>query len=190
MAGKINPSRTACVVALLPAGAEVKKGSGAFFSSKATSAPQCDVTEKKKAPDPFFTRVGSGYEAAAELLSGPVSALLVDLGMLQAEHASLLKLAAGLDVPVVAFGTLSAAFDGEALAGVRLVGAEEVPEALREVTGIKGTDTLIEETDTSVAEREPIKVSVPLIATEEKKAPDPFFTKPLTSDELDALLRD
>ena len=149
-------NRMACVVALLPAGAEVKK-----------------------APDPFFTRVGSGYEAAAELLSRPVSALLVDLAALPATHAGLLKLAAGLDVPVVAFGTVSASLDGSALAGVRLVGAEDVSDALREVK--KGSGAFFSSKATSTPQRD---------VTEEKKAPDPFFTEPLTRDELDALLSD
>ena len=160
MAGKINPSRMACreqsrkacIIALLPAGA----------------ADRLSMN---------LVRVGSGYEAAAELLSGPVSALLVDLGMLQAAHAGLLKLATGLNVPVVAFGTVSVALDGSALAGVRLVGAEEVPETLREIMNVEAVETG-EAADDSLSGR--------FVAEESPCLSD----KPLTMDELDALLRD
>ena len=124
-----------------------------------------------------LVRVGSGYEAAAELLSGPVSALLVDLGMLQAAHAGLLKLAEGLNVPVVAFGTVSVALDGSALAGVRLVGAEDVSEALRGITNVEAVET-------GEAMNEPL--SGRFVAEESPRLSD----KPLTRDELDALLRD
>ncbi len=154
MAGKTDPSRMACreqsrkacVIALLPAGAAERLSMN-------------------------LVRVGSGYEAAAELLSGPVSALLVDLGMLQAAHAGLLKLATGLNVPVVAFGAVSVALDGEDLAGVRLVGAEEVPETLREIVAGEAVD-------------EPL--SGRFVAEESPR----LLNKPLTRDELDALLRD
>ncbi len=149
----------ACVVALLP-----------VFDPEAQ-------TRRAGAADRLsmnLVRVGSGYEAAAELLSGPVSALLVDLSILTPAHAGLLKLAAGLDVPVVAFGTVSAALDGSALAGVRLVGAEDVPEALREVMSGEAVEAVDEPlTGQFIPEETPC-----------------LFNKPLTMDELDALLRD
>ncbi len=75
----------------------------------------------------------SGYEAAAELLSGPSSALLVDLGRITAPHVPLLALAGRLKVPIVAFGTVSASLPASTFAAVRLVSAERVGEALEEV---------------------------------------------------------
>ena len=83
-------------------------------------------------------RAGSGYEAAAELLSAPASALLVDLGRLSASHVPLLALAGKLEVPIVAFGTVSASLPGSALAAIRLVSAENAAEAVNEILSAPG----------------------------------------------------
>ncbi len=149
MAGNTGPSRRPRVIALLPGGSTALTAGG-FFR---------------------LIRVGSGYEAAAELLGGPASALLVDLAMLTERHGSLLKLAAGLDVPVVAFGTISSAIDGTALAGVRLVGAEQAGEVLRSLAN--GEAVVEEPADDPAVEEAPV-----------------MSGKPLTREELDALLSD
>jgi len=60
----------------------------------------------------------SGYEAAAELLIAPASALLVDLGRITRSHVRLLDLAGRVGVPVVAFGAISATLSGATLAEV------------------------------------------------------------------------
>ncbi len=153
MAGKADPSRMACVIGLLPA------GSVPIISGLTT--------------DGFFrlVRVGSGYEAAAELLAEPASALLVDLSMLTVRHKPLLKLAGKLNVPVVAFGTVSSAIDGSALAGIHLVGAEQAGETLRNLV-----------TGEVVAE--------PAAGPPAAEEPPCMFDKPLTREELDALLSD
>jgi hypothetical protein len=83
-------------------------------------------------------RAGSGYEAAAELLSAPTSALLVDLGRLTGPHVPLLALADKLKVPIVFFGTVSASLPGSALAAIRLVSAEHVAEALSSMLSSPG----------------------------------------------------
>lgn len=77
-------------------------------------------------------RTTSGYEAAAELLAGPASALLVDLGRITAAHVPLLALAGRLEVPVVAFGTVSASLPGSALSALRLVGVQDIAAAIEE----------------------------------------------------------
>jgi hypothetical protein len=82
-------------------------------------------------PEVQILRAASGYDAAAQLLLGPVSALLVDLSRLTPAHAGLLQLARRLEVPVVAFGAVGGALDGAVLASVRLVPAEQVPSALQ-----------------------------------------------------------
>lgn len=80
----------------------------------------------------------SGYEAAAELLIAPASALLVDLGRITRSHVRLLDLAGRVGVPVVAFGAISATLSGATLATMRLVSAENVSAALAEVLSAPG----------------------------------------------------
>ncbi|HAU38411.1 MAG TPA: hypothetical protein DCX07_11950, partial [Phycisphaerales bacterium] len=46
--------------------------------------------------------VGSAYEAAAELLAAPAAAIIVDLALLTAADARLVKLARELEVEVLA----------------------------------------------------------------------------------------
>lgn len=82
-------------------------------------------------PEIHFVRAASGYEAAAELLLAPASAMLVDLSRITPTHVALLDLAARLEVPVVAFGAPAAVIDGAVLAGVRLVPPEQIATALR-----------------------------------------------------------
>lgn len=82
-------------------------------------------------PEVQILRAASGYEAAAQLLLGPVSALLVDLSRLTPAHAGLVQLAGRLEVPVVAFGAVGGPLDGSVLASARLVPAEQVASALQ-----------------------------------------------------------
>ncbi|MCD4699182.1 MAG: hypothetical protein K8R91_01230 [Phycisphaerae bacterium] len=151
MAGKTDPSRMVRVIGLLPCGSTALASSG-FVR---------------------LVRVGSGYEAAGELLAEPASALLVDLAMLTAGHGPLLKLAAELNVPVVAFGTVTSALDGSVLVGVRLVGAEQASDALRGLLAGVDVDSPAAAPDLSSAEEEPLPLE-----------------KPLTRDEIDSILSD
>ncbi len=123
MLGTNDSSRAHRVIALLPAG------------STALTTGGSTALEADGPVETVHTR--SGYEAAAELLSAPASALVVDLAMLTAAHAALLKLACKLKVPVVAFGAVSAALDGKALAGVRLVGPEQVARTVASLTALR-----------------------------------------------------
>ena len=74
--------------------------------------------------------VASGYEAAAELLTAPTAALVVDLCRLTQPHVPLLALAAKLEVPVLAFGDVSARIPGQALAKVQLASEGSLEDAL------------------------------------------------------------
>ncbi|KPK78951.1 MAG: hypothetical protein AMJ81_14250, partial [Phycisphaerae bacterium SM23_33] len=80
-----------------------------------------------------LVRVNSGYEAAAEMLAAPTSALLVDLGRITPAHVALLRLAGQLAVPVVAFGAVSAELRADTLARTRLVAPERAGDSLAEV---------------------------------------------------------
>jgi len=152
LAGKMDPSRKARVIGLLPAGSTVLTAGG-FFR---------------------LVRVGSGYEAAGELLAEPASALLVDLAMLTSGHGPLLKLAAELNVPVVAFGTVTSALDGSVLDGVHLLGAEQVADTLRNLV------------DGEAGGEKPAAAPAPSAAEEETV----LLEKPLTREEIDSILSD
>jgi len=78
-------------------------------------------------------RAESGYEAAAELLSAPVAALVVHLGRITPAHVRLLDLAAELEVPVLAFGTISAPLSSAQLARMRMVEPKQLGPALKDV---------------------------------------------------------
>ena len=142
----------------------------------------------------------SGYEAAAELLAASAAALVLDLGRITDAHRPLLTLAAGMKIPVVAFGTVRAAMSGERLAGLHLATRASVADVLASVLG----EAPGEGGEEPAAARAPL---VPLQAEyrpAEAEAPSPEAepapsraerppAKPrraLTDDELKALLGD
>jgi len=114
----MDSSRRCRIVALLPAGPVGRLGL-VDFESVANNGFS-------------LVRTSSGYEAAAELLSGPTSVLLIDATMLTAAHVSLLNLATELKIPMVAFGAILTTLNGSALAGVRMVAPERVSETIHE----------------------------------------------------------
>jgi len=150
-----------------------------------------------------LVRVGSGYEAAAELLVGPAAALVVDLGRITAPHVRLLELAGKLAVPIVGFGTISAPLSGSALRSVQLVGPEKVAQALEEIFGSAGRYEPARPAEPAqppgkraarkVAEPEPPPAEQPRAEAEPEKTAPPAPPAPrrgLTQAELDALLED
>ena len=134
-----------------------------------------------------FVRVSSGYEAAAELLSAPASALVVDLGRITPPHMPLLDLAAKLDVPVVAFGTVSSQFTSEQLSLLRLASAEGITETLREILGLGLPAPAAAAATSTEPAAEPAK---PPAASLEARRPRRGVEEALTQAELDALLRE
>jgi len=106
-----NPSGTQRVLALLAPGGTL---------------PEIDAPVE-------LVRAESGYEAAAELLSAPVAALVVHLGRITPAHVRLLDLAAELEVPVLAFGTISAPLSSAQLARMRMVEPKQLGPALKEL---------------------------------------------------------
>lgn len=159
MAGMINPSQTVRVIGLLPAGSTALTAGG--------------LTALIEDESFHLVRVASGYEAAAELLAEPSSALLVDLAMLTAGHGPLLKLAAEQNVPVVAFGTVTSALDGSVLSGARLVGAGQAADALQALLSSADVEPFAAAADSSAYKEEPFQ-----------------FDKPLTGEEIDSILSD
>ena len=84
-----------------------------------------------------FIRVGSAYEAAAELVAaapappnGPVLALVVDLRLLSHRHLRLLQIARQGGAEVLAVGGIPPGLTAEDLSGVRLLARAELPAML------------------------------------------------------------
>jgi hypothetical protein len=85
-----------------------------------------------------LTRAPSGYEAAAEILAAPVSALVVDFRAFGASHRRLLEVARQMDVEVLGVGALPAGMDSGDLNGVRLVSRPALPGALDRLAAAAG----------------------------------------------------
>jgi hypothetical protein len=80
-------------------------------------------------------RVGTGYEAAAELLADPPAALVVELGALTARHLPLLEVARRVGVEVLGVGSLPAGRSTAELSGVRLIAPQSLAGALERLAG-------------------------------------------------------
>jgi hypothetical protein len=78
-------------------------------------------------------RWSSAYEVAAELLSGTVDALVLDLRMLTGRNTRVLQIARERGVEVLAVGMLPASVSTENLSGVRLAGMRDLPEILQQL---------------------------------------------------------
>jgi len=77
------------------------------------------------------TVVASGYEAAAEILAGPVAALVVDFRALGPAHVRLLGLARRRSVELLGMGKPPEGLSIAQLSGMRLVSADDLPAAIR-----------------------------------------------------------
>lgn len=85
-------------------------------------------------PQPIrFVRTASGYEAAAELLSSPTLAILIDLPCLTPRHRKLLQIARSLGVEILGVGEFPAGFSAADLSGMRLISMEDLPTILRAI---------------------------------------------------------
>ncbi len=73
----------------------------------------------------------SAYEAAAELLAGPATALVVDLRLLRPAHIRLIEIARRVGAELVGVGPLPAWASSDQLGGMRLVGRGQLSEVLR-----------------------------------------------------------
>ncbi len=77
------------------------------------------------------TRVPTAYEAAAEILRGPVAVLVIELRLLHRRHGRLLELARRHGVEILGVGGLLPNLDADALSGVRLVGRAVLCDEIR-----------------------------------------------------------
>jgi hypothetical protein len=142
----------------------------------------------------------SGYETAAELLAAPTAALVLDLGRITDAHRPLLTLAAGMKIPVVAFGTVRAAMSGERLAGLHLAtrasAADVLASVLGEAPGEGGEEPAAAGPPLAPlqAEYRPAEAKAPSAEAEpapsRAERPPAKPGRPLTDDELKALLGD
>ena len=78
-----------------------------------------------------FAHASSGYEAAAEMLSAPTTALIIELRLLPGRHLQLLEIARDLEVEIFAVGSLPIGMTAEDLSGVRLIARKDLPAAVR-----------------------------------------------------------
>jgi hypothetical protein len=77
-----------------------------------------------------YVCVDGCYEAAAEILTQPAAALLVELSCLTPPHRKLLHVARQLGVEVLGVGTFPAGFSAGDLSGMRLISLEDLPTEL------------------------------------------------------------
>ena len=94
-----------------------------------------------------YVAVETGYEAAAELLSEPASALVVDLSLLTARHARLLDVARGQNVEVLGIGLPNRHLDPDSLSGLRLVSRNDLASVLQRMTQPQGAEQRHPETE-------------------------------------------
>ncbi len=93
--------------------------------------------------------VASAYEAAAEILSAPTGAMVLDLRLLPVRHLRLLETARQMGVEILAVGSVPVGLTSEDLSGVRLTARADLPNA---ITRLSGTPEPFESTRTSPAE--------------------------------------
>lgn len=76
----------------------------------------------------------NAYEAAAELLLAPVTAMILDLRLLHPRHAGLLKFTGQAHVPVYAFGHACSQIAREKLASIKLISQADLPAVLKQLS--------------------------------------------------------
>ena len=79
-------------------------------------------------------RAASAYEAAAEILAAPAAMLVVDLPSLGKRNARLVEIARQMGLEIVGVGRLPAGMEAAQLAGVRLMGRDELDQAIQALT--------------------------------------------------------
>jgi len=81
-----------------------------------------------------YIGVPTAYEAAAEILSAPTAALVVELRLLAGRHMRLLEIARRMEVEILAVGAVPPGLTGEDLNQVRMMARADLPQALRRLT--------------------------------------------------------
>jgi hypothetical protein len=106
----------------------------------------CPASPRRpEVPDLQWIPASSSYEAAAEILSAPTVALVVDLTILSKGHLKLLDVARQMATEVLAIGAIPTGLTSEELSGVRLVSKADLPAALRALTETEAVDIAIEQ---------------------------------------------
>jgi len=86
---------------------------------------------RSQAPDLQWIPVSSSYEAAAEILSAPTEAIVVDLTILSKGHMKLLDVARQMGTEVLAVGAIPTGLTSEDLSGVRMISKAGLTDMLR-----------------------------------------------------------
>ena len=84
-------------------------------------------------PGVDIARVASAYEAGAEILAGPVAAIVIDFRALGSAHQRLLDVARQMNVEVFGLGTPPPGMGADGLSGVRLMSRADLPAALADL---------------------------------------------------------
>lgn len=130
-------------------------------------------------------RVTTAYEAAAEVLAAPVSALLIDLRCLSQRHLRLLEIARDMDIEMLAVDSLPTALTAEQLNGVKLIAMRSLPGELARICSVT-----LEAGAVGMPAPQPVEVplppvvppSVPAVELAPAKQPAPA-EKPAVGDE-------
>ena len=101
------------------------------------------------------------YEAAAEILAGPVLALVLDLRCLTPRHLRLLSIARENHVDVLAVGSLPFGITTTDLSGVRLMAVNDLPDELRRLARVSSAAARAPATKTEPAAEAVPEVEAP-----------------------------
>lgn len=75
----------------------------------------------------------SAYQAAGEVLAGPVVAIVIDLRLLTPRHLRLVKIAREMDIEMLAVGSLPPDMSSDDLSSVRLVSRDGLSDTLKKL---------------------------------------------------------
>ena len=145
-------------------------------------------------------RVGSAYEAVAEMLCEPAAGFVIDLRLLGTGGLGALEIARQRGVEMLATGMVPSGLTAEDLSGVRLLARRDLPVAVRDLAALPVSPPVEPAEGTYVPEPlevspvEPPVVGPPRRIEPREGAPDEPAAAPgaaqsiLTPEELTALL--
>jgi len=139
-------------------------------------------------------RVGSAYEAVAEMLCEPAAGFVIDLRLLAAGGLGALEIARQRSVEMLATGMVPSGLTAEDLSGVRLLARRDLPAAVRNLAAQPVSPPVESPEGTYVPEPlamndvEPLVVSPVEPAADEPAAAPGAAESILTPEELAALL--
>ena len=122
-------------------------------------------------------RVGSAYEAVAEMLCEPAAGFVIDLRLLGTGGLGSLEIARQRGVEMLATGMVPSGLTAEDLSGVRLLARRDLPVAVRDLAALPVLPPVESPEGTYVPE--PLAVSSPRRTEPPVVSPDPVGIEPL-----------